>query len=193
MANMKRSSKGEEEKALKFKCCGPPKPKAVKNPKANQLLVGVVSALPPPPGVREKFKKCELIVAIDVETHMLVQEGTKNWVPGQFGFKARVGETSLSSLRIVQLGWAIGGRNMDAPTVCDRVVKPDGFAISPEATQKHRLPHDVAVATGTPLREALRSMLGDVLDVCGRGGRLVAHHLERVLYRKSSAVPVWVT
>ena len=67
---------------------------------------------------------------------------------------------------------------MDTPTVCDLVVKPDGFAISPEATQKHRLPHDVAVATGTPLREALRSMLGDVLDVCGRGGRLVAHHLE---------------
>ena len=75
MANLKRNAAGEEEKTLKFNCFGPPKPKPAKIPKASQLLVGVVSTWLAPPGVREKFKKCELIVAIDVETHMLVQEG----------------------------------------------------------------------------------------------------------------------
>jgi len=142
MANMKRNAAGEEEKTLKFKCFGPPKPKPAKIPKASQLLKLGPPMEPPPKEVTDKCKNCDLIVAIDIETNILVQENTNLWTVGQFGFPARVGASSLSQLRAVQLGWAVAERNSESPSVFSRVIKPDGFSIHPDATKVHGITHD---------------------------------------------------
>ena len=160
----------------KFKFSRLPTRKPTKIPKLSHLKFGV--AEPAPQAVAEKFKNCDVIVAVDIETHSLVPENTKRWVEGQFGFKARVGNETVANLRIVQLGWAVGERSVQSPSTFGVVIKPDGFAITPEASRKHHISHDMAVATGTPLRDALQLMFNDVLDACARGGRLVAHHLE---------------
>lgn len=116
-------------------------------------------------------------MAIDIKTHSLSYGNTKSWKPGQFGFLTTVEKDNLSSLRIVQIGWAIGDSSQEHPLVHDRIVIPDGFEITAEATNKHRISHELATSTGHPLRDALRSMIDEVLECCARGGRIVAHHL----------------
>jgi hypothetical protein len=124
-----------------------------------------------------KFKPCPMLAAIDVETHTLVSGSTKWWTRGQFGFLTTIKEEDLASLRVVQLGWAIGEAN-GPPDVHDYVVKPEGFCISTDATKKHRIHHEYAVSHGATLPDVLQTMVEAVLDCCARGGRIVARHLE---------------
>ena len=50
---------------------------------------------------------CDYMIAIDVETHDLVPQGRFSvWTPVKFGLRTLVTGGVLSSLRIIQLGWA---------------------------------------------------------------------------------------
>ncbi len=90
----------------------------------------------------------------------------------------KVADDTLKRLRIVQLGWAVGKVDDSAPTVKQRLVKPDHFDITLAATGLHGITQDKAL-TGRPLREVLVEMMGDVMDASARAeGRICAHHLE---------------
>ena len=54
--------------------------------------------------------------------------------------------SALQDMRIVQLGWASG------PEVVGRIVKPEGFVITPDATEKHAITQDHAMQEGLPLK-----------------------------------------
>ena len=155
-----------------------PKAKAAKVTKVRNLSVSRPPLAPAPVDVLSKLHHCDMLFAIDVETHELVQEKTSSWTKGQFGFKARVGTSTLQTLRVVQLGWATGSLSAERPITSKWTSQPEGFAIKPEATMKHGISQDAAADAGHNLRVALQSMLTALMQCCARGGRLVAHHIE---------------
>ena len=71
------------------------KPKVAKVTKMRNLNVGRPPLAPAPEDVLNKLHHCDMLFAIDVETHELVQEKTSSWSQGQFGFKARVAASIL--------------------------------------------------------------------------------------------------
>ena len=157
-----------------------PKAKAARVTKVRNLSVGRPPLAPAPLDVLNKLHHCDMLFAIDVKTHEVVQEKTSSWNQGQFGYKVHVSTSPLRSLRVVQLGWATGSLNAERPNISKWTIEPEGFVISPEAAMKHDIPQDVATDKGRPLREALQSMLTALLQCCAQGGRLVAHHIEFV-------------
>ena len=153
----------------------PPK----KAPKAAALTMDDGLLPPPSPATLALFEKpCDLWVAVDVETHELIPN-TKDysgWISGQFGHLCRTSEESISELRVVQLGYCVGGfSSRDPPRSVQLLVRPDGFAISPMATEKHRITDERAKSEGVSLAVALEQMLGDIFSVARRGGRICAH------------------
>ena len=156
--------------------------KAIKIPKVKHLL----GAQGLPKGVsHEKLKKiamnklmsCDRMIAIDVETHDMVPKGSlPTWCLDQFGLRTRNTREAMSSLRIVQLGWADGAISENGYAT-QILVKPNGFEITPDATRKHGITPEMASTKGVPLQEALQTMVGEVLEHCAKGARLVSHNL----------------
>lgn len=127
--------------------------------------------------IMEKLATCDRMIAIDVETHDKVPRGSLGtWLTDQFGLRTRTPPETTSSLRVIEVGYAVGtisedlGRN-------EILVKPDGFAISPAGTELHGITQEMADENGWPLQEALRKMVNEVLKECSRGGYLVSHNL----------------
>ena len=148
-------------------------------PRANSLISGPPAPLPPPAAIADKLLNGHhLAVGIDVETHILVPHNTKTWNDGQFGFKCKVCSDSISTMRIVEVGWAIGDCRCEEPVVQSYVVRPDGFVVSNESTNVHHISHAEAIKDGIPLPCALERMVTNVLDAVDAGYRVVSHHLE---------------
>ena len=168
----------EEERPCKFKICVAKKQAVVpKVPKVSQLHIGgPLGAKPPPPFVVEKLTPCDFIVAIDVETHEKVPRERVPWSRDQFGLQSKTTAQTLSTLRVIQLGWAAGASTEDM-VVKEMLVRPESFMVSQGATGIHGITHATAESDGLPLGEALRSMVTDVLGHCSRGARLVSHNL----------------
>ena len=151
------------------------KPKRI--PKAREL--GAIS-LPDtlPNSLATKFDGVSTFFAFDIETHDIIREETRVWSVGKYGFQSRVGSQTLETLRIVQIGWALGAVEDPMPQTFVRMVKPNGFKISQEAISKHRILQSEADTTGEALASALQDMMNSVREFCGQGARLVAHQLE---------------
>ena len=159
----------------RFLCRGPDKPSVPKIHKVSTLLASTPS-LPPPQDVANKLARCKSIVAIDVETHDLVSGNTRAWHQSSLGFLTTVAQDAIDVLRVVQLGWAKGACR-ETPRVNELLVRPDGFEISVAATAVHHISQGAALSAGLPLRDALETMVRDVL-ACVKGGcRIVSHHL----------------
>ena len=152
------------------------KPRDRAIPKVSQLSTGPAPPVPPPAYVVAKLIPCELIFAIDIETNDLVRGNTRTWVRDQFGLMSKASPETLSALRIVQIGWAVGTSRGDM-VVKERLVRPEGFVVTTDATKKHRITHEMAAASGVPLQDALKELVTEALECGSRGGRVCSHHL----------------
>ena len=185
MAGVKRAEvAATEHKAdrWKFKCAKPKaKPQARKVWKVSDLTASgteIMCTKPPPKCVLDKLVPCDLMAAIDVETHdMVPKEGSLvPWSLDRFGLQSKTTMHTLSTLRIIQLGWAVGTSTEDM-VVKSIMVRPDGFEVSSEAVKMHGITQEKLEIAGVPLDDALQVMVTDVLQQCSRGARLVAHNL----------------
>ena len=98
------------------------------------------------------------------------------WSPGQFGFQRKTTASILSTLRVIQLGWAFGTNSEDM-VVKSIMVRPDGFRVSPDATKMHGICNETLESDSVPLGEALQMMVTDVLKHWSNGARIVSHNL----------------
>ena len=129
-----------------------------------------------PQAVRDKFCGPARFIGIDIETHALVpKSGSCHWRSDEFGVLSGVSKECVSSLRMVQLGWAFA--DWGAIVTKTKLIKPVGFAIEPGATAKHRISHEEALENGVPIRDALCDLFSDVTRAISEGHRLCAHHL----------------
>ena len=144
-----------------------------------------------PPVVAAKLSGEVLFIGVEIETH--------DWSArhltdvrgsiGQLGHYNLCTPRDIEDPRIVQIGWAIRGSRDRETVVTERLVRPDGFRVSEKATAFHRITHACAADEGVPLPHALAELMRDDLEVSGRGGRLVCHHLEfdaRIIARERS-------
>ena len=118
------------------------------------------------------------VVGFDIETHGWLKKDYGISRVGEFGWHTNQTEEKFDHARIVQLGWAVGLDAEKEDFVKARLVKPDGFVITNEATEYHGIQNDTAERAGHPLRVVLLEFLSDVVEIVGRGGQVVAHHLE---------------
>ena len=158
--------------------CGTPitrQPKRI--PRASELAsISLVDNLPD--SLTEKLTGATALLAFDIETHDIIRENTTSWVIGQYGFSARVGPKTIESLRVVQIGWAVGFSSDSQPAAFSRVTKPNGFTITPDAISKHQIRQKFAEESGESLSSALKTFLLSVKEWRGKGAKLVAHQLE---------------
>ena len=181
MAGVKRAEVAATEHEAdrwKFKCAKPKaKPQARKVWKVSDLTASgteIMCTKPPPKCVLDKLVPCDLMAAIDVETHdMVPKEGSLvPWSLDRFGLQSKTTVNTLTTLRIIQLGWAIGTSTEDM-AVKSIMVRPDGFEVSSEAVKMHGIAQEKLEIAGVPLDNALQVMVTDVLQQCSRGARLV--------------------
>ena len=131
---------------------------------------------PAPQKVRDKFCGLARFIGIDIETHMLIPKSAScQWRSDEFGLSTGVTEEGLSSLRMIQLGWAFGDK-ADA-VIKTKLIKPTDFTIECSATNIHHITHNEACENGVPIQEALHEFFEDVTVLVGKGYRLCAHHL----------------
>ena len=123
---------------------------------------------------------CDLWLTVDVETHELAPPTQWSWEVGQFKhLRRKVDPKALASLRVVQLGWTVGGLDPEhVPVTKELLVKPVGFQISTAAMRIHRISQEQAETEGVDLHDALTQFLKDVKTVVGKNGRVAAHNLE---------------
>ena len=141
-------------------------------------LTPIAKESPAPSSVREKFCGPGRFIGIDVETHALdARTCSRDWQTDEFGFSTKASAELLSSLRLVQLGWAWAFSDGSAAVIKAKLIKPVGFTIEPGATEKHRITHEEACEKGVPIEDALQEFLKDVADAVDRGYRLCAHHM----------------
>ena len=161
------------------KCPNPSAAKKCSPNFARMVQAALATPLHPPEAIRAHFETARLLwMGIDIETHRLVPSTADTWWrPGQFGFMTRLTNEVLTELRVVQIGWTIGTFG-SAPTTKERLVQPDGFEISDDATEKHGVSHSVAATQGEPLVRCLRELLDDIALLKLQGGRLCSHNLE---------------
>ena len=185
MAGVKRAEVAATEHEAdrwKFKCAKPKaKPQARKVWKVSDLTASgteIMCTKPPPKCVLDKLVPCDLMAAIDVETHDMVPKESKRvpWSRDQFGLQTTTTAHTLSTLRVIQLGWAVG-TSTDDMVVKSIMVRPDGFEVSSEAVKMHGITQEKLASAGVPLGEALEIVVTDVLKHCSRGARVVAHNL----------------
>ena len=169
-----------DKRGLECKFVMPPRKKPAQRalPKVRDLNTSLAPTVPAPEYVVSKLLPCEKMVAIDVETHELVpKEGSLvPWSRDQFGLQSKTTASILSTLRAIQLGWAVGS-SVEDMVVKSVMVRPDGFRVSPEATRKHGIRHEKLESDGVPLGEALRMMATDVLKHWSNGARVVSRNL----------------
>ena len=118
------------------------------------------------------------IVGFDIETHDWLEEKNGNSRVGDFEWHTQLTENQLQHARIVQLGWATGFDTEKADFVKSRLVQPNAFVITQKAIDYHGIRNDTAQQAGHPLQVVLQEFLADVVGIVGRGGQVVAHHLE---------------
>ena len=146
-------------------------------PRFDQLVFEEAPVAPMPDKVVELLGAQDLFIGIDVETHQLAPRNRSRGIVGRFGhWSADLGD-GYEELRVVQVGWCCGRFGGGQPTVKQRLVKPDGFAIDPAATAKHGISHARALAEGCQLADVMAEFLHDLTNASKEGGRLVAHNL----------------
>ena len=167
---------GPPQKRAKFSLAAGQKLLASKGrlPDLNKL-VAIVKESPAPQNVLEKFCGVANFIGIDVETHARARYGECDWRTDEFGLLTGASEETLSSLRIIQLGWAYFAEG--GMVTKTKLIKPSGFTIDPGATDVHRISHEEASGNGIPIQDALREFFEDVVDLRDKGYRLCAHHL----------------
>ena len=70
-----------------------------------------------PPAIVNQFKGTQMVFAFDIETHDIIRENTRAWLCGHYGFPARVLPSTMESLRVIQIAWAMGDIHLDTPTM----------------------------------------------------------------------------
>lgn len=157
-----------------------------KVPKAGELVLveqgpkraSTLQLIRPSTTLARRLGSPELLIGIDIETHGWPNGDQKGRI-GQFGWYTVNRETLLEFARIVQIGWAIG--RVDEPaSACVKTafVQPDGFQITQDATDFHKITQAFAAQDGRPSADALCDFMADVSEAHSRGGRVVAHNLE---------------
>ena len=124
---------------------------------------------------------CDLLLSFDVETHKLAPARLERaWELGEFGHLRRItNDSSLKSLRVVQLGWTFGAMQATQPPITNSLlVKPSGYNICPAVAEIHKITTEKARDQGVALHRALRELLRDVIALVGKGGRICGHNLE---------------
>ena len=153
-------------------------------PRASDVLANVDRAciVQPDDNVASRIGNPHACFCFAVHTHGWPEtsQSEQKGDTGVFGYYTVGSKDRLSYARIVQLGWA-AGRDAATQILSAKTftVKPDGFVISGEATEKHGISQAHAEREGRPLVDILREFMDD-LDavVTGHGARVVAHHLE---------------
>ena len=131
-----------------------------------------------PPDIVNQFKGTQTVFAFDIETHDIIRENTRAWLCGHFGFPARVLPSTMESLRLIQIGWAMGDIHSDTPTTISRYVIPDDFEITAEGAAKQGVTQAFVQKHGLPLTEALKEFVASAQEAFTRGARLAAHQIE---------------
>ena len=131
-----------------------------------------------PPDIVNQFKGTQVVFAFDIETHDIIRENASAWLCGHHGFPTRVSQSTMKSLRVIQIGWAVGDIHSAAPTTNSIYVKPDNFKVTAEGTAKHGVTQAFVEEHGLPLMEALNVFLASAQDAFTRGARLDAHQIE---------------
>ena len=153
-----------------------PEPVARKPPKARDVARATVPG--PPEQVLQKLRDVVLVAGIDIETHDEAPDNHGVLHKGRFGF-FHLCDPSAFELRIVQLGWAIGGPDSVGATEREEyLVRPEGFSITAGGTKKHGITNERAMSEGLPLREVLERFMSAMARVDEQGGRAGAHHWE---------------
>ncbi len=170
-----------------------PKPvpkQQVKVPRASDLDLGPAAAstapaghalqpMPLPKQLVSRVGSPNLLIGFDVETHDWPEIQKEKGRIGKFGWCTLKEEHVMEFSRIVQIGWAIGRADMNAPVrVKTAFVQPVGFEMSEKATKFHGISHTTATQEGRPLADVLCDFMADVLEAFSCGGRVVAHQLE---------------
>ena len=172
----------EEASALKRKTfdrarCPNPRMLVKKIPKASSLIPNEPMVRPPPSHVIQKLGHASVAIGFDIETHDLAESGGAGI--GRFGHPWR-SNASIFRLRIVQIGWAIGDCTLGG-TIRERVerlVIPDGFAVSERATKKHGITNERANGDGVQIAQALEEFMRAAWSIHELQGVVVAHHIE---------------
>ena len=171
-------------KASKFNLalCAQPQKKVItfKPPKVRelqQLKNAPPKPQPFPPDLSAKLAGLDLIIGIDIETHDWETRNKKKGGVGQYGFYTIRHPDDLL-VRIVQIGWAIGGISDGDVVVKEYTVKPQDFVISEKAAKYHNISNELAHLEGKPLRDILVEFISDIRSATSKGGRVVAHNLE---------------
>ena len=161
-------------------CTVKPKSPIDEIPKANEVKTCSHSVkVAPPRSLLDQLENNTFIIGIDVETHGWPQNQCRKGHIGRFGWYTLKDETSLTFARIVQLGWVIGNLEPDNESVTKNfLIIPNGFEISAQATQFHKISHERALREGRPLSDVLCELMNDVLHFYRHGARVVAHQLE---------------
>ena len=143
-------------------------------------LSSSVEQLPvqPTSAILNQFKDVQLIFAFDLETHDIIRENASAWRNGPHGFQTRVSNSTLESLRIIQIGWGVGEIHSDGPTTYSRYIKPNSFGITTEGAAKHGVTQNFVEDHGLPLESILKEFIASAQEWVARGARLVAHHIE---------------
>ncbi len=170
-------------KASKFNlalCAQPRKSIPFSPPKVSELQKSTSKqpkAQPLPRDIAAKLEGLELIIAIDVETNDWEIRQNVPGGPGQYGFYT-ICHPDDFFVRVVQIGWAIGGLLESEPKVKEYIILPEDFQISEKAAKYHGICESKATSYGKPLREVLNEFIVDVRGAVAKGGRVVAHNLE---------------
>ena len=90
-----------------------------------------------PPDIVNQFKGTQMVFAFDIETHDIIRENTRAWLCGHYGFPSRVLQSTMQSLRLIQIGWAMGDIHLHTPRTASRYVAPDNFEVTAEGAAKH--------------------------------------------------------
>ena len=131
-----------------------------------------------PPAIVKQFKGTQMVFTFDIETHDIIRENTRAWLCGHFGFPARVLPSTMESLRLIQIGWAMGDIHSDTPTTISRYVIPNDFEVTAEGAAKHGVTQAFVKEHGLPLMETLKEFVASAQEAFTRGARLAAHQIE---------------
>jgi DNA polymerase-3 subunit epsilon len=75
--------------------------------------------------------------------------------------------------RMLQLAWILYDPSGKVIKEANRIIKPDGFRVNPNATLIHGISHSIAVSEGFPLKEVLT----EFVQYCKKAGSIVAHNI----------------